>query len=437
MRAPDQLEDARHRYKELMSTTAERQAEETPSASAGSWIGLARHPGYARYFVAVALARVPTTMWGVAVALLVLSRTGSLSLAGITVAAGSLPAALTGPLLGAWLDLTRSRRLLIALDQLTAIAALVGILLVAGHGPDWTIPVLAVAYGFTSPLSMGAFRSVLPELVRPELLTKANTMEATSINLAYIVGPAVAGAIAGAAGAGVAVEVQIGLFAATIALTATARVFELRPSTRPTGGLVGSARDGLQALWRIVPLRAVSASSLFSVMGWGSLNVGFPAYAIAVNAGAHASGYLWAAVSVGSVVSAFAFARLAARLSTVVLMAGSSLAMGCSALLWPLASNLPVALVLVTLTGVLEGPALAAFFTVRQRYTPAHLRGQVFSTVGSVTLAGMAIGSAFAGPVHAALGTDATLLAFAAFQFASAACLLPARGALRGTEAHA
>jgi MFS family permease len=421
----------------VVSTTAEEQVKQAPSRGVDSWTDLARQPGYPRYFLAVALARVPTTMWAVAVALLVLSRTGSLSLAGVTIAAGSLPAAITGPLLGAWLDVTRSRRMLIALDQFSAIAALVGILLVAGHGPDWTLPALAVAYGLTSPLSMGAFRSVLPELVGSELLPKANTMEATSINLAYIVGPAVAGAIAGAAGAAVAVEVQIGLFAATIALIITAEVFELRPPTRPGGGLVGSVRDGLGALWRIVPLRAVSASSLFSVMGWGSLNVGFPAYAIAVNAGAHASGYLWAGVSVGSVVSAFAFARVAARLSTVVLMAGSSLAMGCSALLWPLASNLPAAVVLVTLTGVLEGPALAAFFTVRQRYTPAHLRGQVFSTAGSLTLAGMAVGSALAGPVHAALGTDATLLAFVVLQLVSAACLLSARGVLRGTEAHA
>ncbi len=415
-----------------MSTAATKRADKAPA----SWIGLLRHPGYARYFVAVALARVPTTMWAVAVALLVLARTGSLSLAGVTVAAGSFPAALTGPLLGAWLDLTRSRRVLIALDQLSAIAALVGILLLAGHGANWTLPLLGVAYGLTSPLSMGAFRSVLPELVGPELLTKANTMEATSINLAYIIGPAVAGAIAGTLGAAAAVELQIALFAAVIALTATAQVFELRPSVRPTGGLLGSARDGLRALWSIVPLRALSASSMFSVMGWGTLNVGFPAYAIAVSAGAHASGYLWAAVSVGSVISAFAFARFAARLSTAVLMAGSSLAMACSALLWPLASGLPLALVLVTLTGVLEGPALAAFFTVRQRFTPPHLRGQVFSTVGSITLAGMAVGSALAGPIHAALGTDATLLAFPVFQFASGASVLIARSELSGTAAH-
>ncbi|MBV9535876.1 MAG: MFS transporter [Solirubrobacterales bacterium] len=414
----------------------EKQVNSPPSPDTGTWAGLIRHPGYARYFVAVALARVPTTMWAVAVALLVLERTGNLSLVGITVAAGSLPAALTGPLLGAWLDITRSRRVLIALDQLTAIAALVGILLVAGHGPNWALPALGVAYGLTSPLSMGAFRSVLPELVGADLLPKANTMEATSINLAYIVGPAAAGAIAGVAGAATAVEVQIGLFAATIALTITAEVFELRPSARPTAGLMGSVRDGLRALWRIVPLRAVSASSLFSVMGWGTLNVGFPAFAIALGAGAHASGYLWAAVSFGSVVSAFAFAGLANRLSTVALMAGSSVAMACSAMLWPLAGNLSVAIVLVTLTGLLEGPALAAFFTLRQRYTPPQLRGQVFSTVGSLTLAGMAIGSAIAGPVHAALGTDATLMAFAVLQLVSGGCLLTARGELRGIAVH-
>ncbi len=406
------------------------------SAGGATWSGLLRHPGYARYFVAVALARVPSTMWAVAVALLVLEHTGSLSLAGVTVAAGSLPAAFSGPVLGAWLDVARSRRALIALDQLTAIGALIGILLVAGNGgPRWTLPVLALAYGVTSPLSMGAFRSVLPELVRAEQLPKANTMEATAVNLAYIVGPAVAGVIAGTAGPAAAIEVQIALFAATIALTATAQVFELRPATPPSS-VMASVREGLRALWRIVPLRAVAASSFFSVMGWGTLNVGFAAYGIAVGAGAHAAGYMWAAVSVGSVVSAFAFARFAARVPTVALIGGSSCAMACSALLWPAAASLPVALVLVTLTGLLEGPALAAYFTVRQRFTPPAVRGQVFSTVGSLNFAGIAIGSALAGAVHAALGTDATLWAFSVFQLLSAAWLLMARRELRGSEAH-
>ena len=404
--------------------------------AATTWKALLRSPGYARYFTATAIARVPAAMWGVAVALLVLQRTGSLSLAGVTVAAGSLPAAVSGPWLGAWLDVARSRRALMALDLLTGLAALVGLLLLAGHGPQWTLPLAGLAYGVTSPLSTGAFRSVLPELVGPELWARANTMEATSVNLAYIVGPAVAGAIAGAAGPAAAVDVQMGLFAVTLALILTSTVFELRAAERPVG-LKRTVVGGLKALWTIVPLRAVSAASLFSVMGWGALNVGFPAYAVLVGAGAHASGYLWAAISLGSVISAFAFARFAARLSTIALMAGSSVAMACSAALWPLAGNLAVALALVTLTGVLEGPALAAFFTVRQRYTPPALRGQVFSTISSFTLAGMAIGSGLAGPVHAAFGTAVTLLGFSALQLAAAVCLLSARMALRGAVAHA
>jgi MFS family permease len=337
--------------------------------------------------------------------------------------------------LGAWLDITRSRRALMALDLLTGSAALFGLLLVAGHGPEWTLPLLGLAYGVTSPLSTGAYRSVLPELVAPELLPRANTMEATSINLAYIIGPAVAGAIAGSAGPATAVEVQLGLFAVTLVMVVSAPVFELRSAERPPD-LIASVVGGLRALWTIVPLRALSAASLFSVMGWGALNVGFPAYAILIGAGAHASGYLWAGLSLGSVVSAFAFARFAARLSTITLMAGSSVAMACSAALWPLADNLAVALVLVTLTGVLEGPALAAFFTVRQRYTPPQLRGQVFSTVGSFTLAGVAIGSGVAGPLQAALGTTAVLLGFSAAQLVSAACILGGRATLRGEMAH-
>src|SRR5213076_328789 len=79
--------------------------------------------------------------------------------------------------------------------------------------------------------------------------------------------------------------------ASTLLTSSDRRCRGVRAQTvlRPAAGLLGSVRQGLLALWRVVPLRAVSAASLFSVMGWGTLNVGFPAYALAVSAGAHAS----------------------------------------------------------------------------------------------------------------------------------------------------
>ena len=67
---------------------------------------------------AATLARVSDEMFSVGVVLLVLDRTGSAGLAGATVAAITLPSLISGPLLGAWLDLTGRRRTLMVIDQL-------------------------------------------------------------------------------------------------------------------------------------------------------------------------------------------------------------------------------------------------------------------------------------------------------------------------------
>ncbi len=75
----------------------------------------------------VSLARTCSSMFAVSGVLLVLERTGSAPLAGITSAAAVLPAALSGPVLGAWLDVARRRRTLIVIDQLTSVVALAAI----------------------------------------------------------------------------------------------------------------------------------------------------------------------------------------------------------------------------------------------------------------------------------------------------------------------
>lgn len=382
---------------------------------------LLRRPGYARFFLVVAAARATGTMFNVAGVLLVLQRTGSLVLAGVTVAAATLPGALTGPFLGAWLDVTTSRRRLLVLDRLLTIVALLALLLLAGHCPDWVLPLIAVAYGLTSPLSSGAFSSVLPEVAGAELLNVANTFEATSINTAFILGPALAGVIAGAAGPAAAIEVQLGAGALLAVLIAGDRTFELRPvhAERAAQRLLAAVAEGTRSLLKIAALRWNVVVSTLYVAGWGTLNVGFPAYAERVHAGAAASGYMWAAISLGSMLSAFVFRERALRLATGSLIAGSFIAMSLSVALWPLVSGLAGALLLVALTGALEGPSLVALIGVRQRLAPAHLRGQIFTTVSSLNLAAIAIGSALAGPLHAALGTTATLLSFAVLMLAA------------------
>lgn len=396
----------------------------------GEMTRLLRRPGYARYFAVVAATRTTGPMFSVAGVVLVLERTHSLTLAGLLVAAATLPGALTGPFLGAWLDVTSSRRRLLVLDRGVSIAAVLALLAATGHAPDWAIPAIGIAYGVTAPLSSGAFASVLPEIAGAELLDVANTFEATTINAAFIVGPALAGALSGAAGAAAALALQAGLDALLSVMIALDVNFELRPDTAPGAGLRGmrsAVEEGMRTLWRSPALRWNAITSVVYVSAWGTLNVSFPAFAESVGAGAHAGGYLWAAISFGSMVSAFALRAPALRLVPRTLIAGSFAAMALSVLAWPLAGGLGAAIALVALTGALEGPSLVALIGTRQRLAPGHVRGQIMSTVISIDLAAAAVAAALAGPFHAALGTHATLYAFAALT-AAAAVIALARG---------
>jgi predicted MFS family arabinose efflux permease len=387
---------------------------------------LLRRPGFVRYSATVAAVRATGTMFSVAGVLLILQRTHDLALAGVVVAAATLPGAITGPFLGGWLDVTRSRRRLLVLDRIVTALALAAVLLLAGHAPNWSLPLAAVVYGVTSPLSAGAFSAVLPEIAGPELLGVANAFEAASINIAFIVGPALAGLIAGVAGPALAVEVQLASGLVLAAVIARDRTFELRPehAEERARSVTEVVREGLAATWRIVPLRWNMVTDCIYVLAWGTLFIGFPVYAVSLGAGAHAAGYMWAAISAGSMVGGFALSRRAAASSPRVLIGGCFLVMAATVTAWPLAGTVAVAIPLVFITGLCDGPALVGLISIRQRVAPARLRAQIFTTAASIHFAVIALGQAAAGVFHQAFGTTATLLAFAGLIAVSGATVL-------------
>jgi hypothetical protein len=69
---------------------------------------------------------------------------------------------------------------------------------------------------------------------------------------------------------------------------------------------------------------------------------------------------------------------------------------------------------------VADGPGLAATFATRQRYVPADLLGQVFTTAAGLKVGSFSLGSAAAGPVVLAAGSDGALLIAACVQFLAA-----------------
>ena len=272
------------------------------TGQAGELRALLRRPQYPGFVFTVTLSRLSATMFNTSGVLLVLSRTGSVSLAGVTAAAAILPGAISGPFLGAWLDVAKRRRVLMVFDQLTSVVALVALVALTGHAPNWTVPAVAVIFSVTRPFSAGSFFSAMAVLAGPELLDSASAIEASSLNFAYIAGPAIAGAIAGAAGAAEAVEAQAALTLVSAVLVGINPAFEARPEERAESAW-HALRDGLNALVHSRVLRATGTAATFAAFGWGMMAIGFPLYALrTLHAGAHAGGYLWAAMASGSLM---------------------------------------------------------------------------------------------------------------------------------------
>jgi MFS family permease len=372
--------------------------------------GLPAQPGYPAFLLAATLARLATEMFPVAAVLLVLDRTGRPGLAGAVVAATTLPAVVTGPVLGAWLDRTPRRRVALASNQVLLAVSLLGLLAAAGRTPGWVLVLLAALAGVTGPLATGGYTSMIPLLVPERLLARANALEAASFNTAAIAGPAVAGAVAAAAGAAWAVLAEAVL--AALALPAIARLPRIGvPAGDDPAPLAAAIRQGLAHLVRTPVLRGVTVATAVGLGGSGLLTLAMPFWAERLGAGRAGSGYLFAALEAGAIAGALAAARPAASWPPQrVVLAGLGL-FGLVVIAWPLAPSFGAALGLVAVAGMVEGPAFAATFATRQRWSPPALRGQIFTTAASLKLGMFAIGSALAGPALGVAGVGGILVA--------------------------
>lgn len=74
--------------------------------------------------------------------------------------------------------------------------------------------------------------------------------------------------------------------------------------------------------------------------------------------------------------------------------------LGLSALVWPLGDNVLAGVLLVGLTGLLEGPAFSGTIVLRQRHSPPGARAQVVTTIVGLVQIAMSTGAALGGAIH-------------------------------------
>jgi hypothetical protein len=151
----------------------------------------------------------------------------------------------------------------------------------------------------------GGFTGLIPPLVPEPHLRRAYGAEATSYNLAGVVGPALAGTLAAVTSASVAVAASAALSA--LALAAVLRVPMPPPAVGPAVGLITSVASGLHLLVTVPALRSVTVATTVSFTALGGLPVVFPLLAVELGRSAAAGGALFSAFALGALGGSLAW----------------------------------------------------------------------------------------------------------------------------------
>ncbi|MBW1637516.1 MFS transporter [Microbacterium resistens] len=348
-----------------------------------------------RLLATASISRLAHDATGIAVILGVLDRTGDAGLAGLVAAAFTFPAIVTGTIVGAQIDRARSRRRLFLAAHALLTGSLVGVLLLAGHVPGPLLILLGLAAGVTAPVLTGGFSAVLPGVIAPTAWARANAADAASYNLAGIAGPVLVAAVAGLAGAGAALAAIAALSA--IGLTLMIRVPLGTATKHGRESLAASIADGLRLLWSNKLLRTTTAATTINQLGQGLLPVALLLFARQLGHDPANGAWLLSVFGAGALGGALLSERLLRRWQPLTVMTFAVLTeIICFAAL-SASPTLLIALLIVALAGLGDGPLLAATFGVRQSSVPSHRYAQVVASAASLKTGAYALGTAIAG----------------------------------------
>jgi MFS family permease len=392
-------------------------------------------PNYRRYFAGQIVSLSGNWMQTVAEVWLVLSLTGSGVAVGTTTALQFLPILLFGAWGGLLADRFSKRRLLMVTQALMALPALALFALTAtGVVETWMVLALVFVRGTVNAVDNPTRQSFAIEMVGPDRLVNAVSLNSVLIHSARLLGPALAGVLIATAGVAPCFAVNAVSFAGMILA-----LWLMEPALLSAPPRAERQRGAIRAAVRYVrrtPELAVPLA-LMALVGTFGLNfqVILPLLArFSFDGGATAYAVLVAAMGAGSVLGALAtgaHGRTDARL-----ISGAALAFGAFALLAALMPSLALEVPVVALLGASAVTFAAAINSSLQLAVEPAMRGRVMALYSIVFLGSTPIGGPLAGWLSQAYDPRVALLlaAVAGLSAAWAAHVSLARVRLRSGE---
>jgi MFS family permease len=392
-----------------------------------------RRPGFRAAWTALAGSQLVIWMNTVGAVTVIASLSDSPTLIALVQTANSLPAVLLALLMGSMADIVDRRRFAIASQSwmLLAVATLAALTLT-----DVITAGLALALTFALGAGMATtfviYQALTQDFVPRKELMSAVALNGVAINLARAIGPALAGIVIAALGAGALFAVEAALLVMIVGLVAL-RVRPPGPARASGERLAPAMRAGLRFVRFSPPVRTVllrgaafsiSASALWALLPVAALG--------RLGLSDRSFGLLMACVGTGAILGATLLPRLRRRLpyDRMIALASLGLAAGLIALAYiPWAELVAVTLLF---TGACWLMVLSSLNTSAQRVAPGWVRARTLATFQLVMQGGLALGSLTWGLVTAAADVETALTIAAAGLVAGVA--LARRWPLAGSE---
>ena len=365
-------------------------------------------PGAAAFSAAGLLARLPISMVGIALVLLVNDASGSYGLAGLVAATFTIVNAVAAPQVARLVDRRGQRRVLPASVAVHAIGLLGLLALVTAAAPTASLLAAAVVAGVGFPSIGSLVRSRWsfllrgapndpgqPELADPRLQT-AFAWESIVDELVFVVGPPLTVLVATAFSPTAALLLILGvLVSGTTALLAQRRT---EPRGRPRGSTRGTVVGDPAVIVIVVTMAAIGTV-------FGTVEVVTIAFA-EEQGSPGAAGIPLAIYALGSMVAGLAYGTVRWRVSVARRFAAGCVVMVSTLLPLPFVGSLFGLGAVLFLAGGAIAPTLIAGFAATERAVPPGRLTEGLTWASTGVAIGLAAGAAVAGRVTDAVGAQ-------------------------------
>ena len=357
---------------------------------------------YRLFFIGQGISLSGNWMQIIAQGLLVLELTGSGTALGVVTALQTLPVLLFGAWGGVIADRLPKRPILYATQTVGGIASLaMGTLIITDVIQLWMVYGVAILLGFVKVLDNPARQTFVREMVGNEHLTNAVSLNSTELNLARVIGPAIAGIMVATVGLGACFIVDGLSFAVVILMLTRMRSEELKPAIRLERAK-GQLVEGFRYVWSEPVLR--NTLLMMAIVGTFTFefSVVLPLFSeFTFNAGASGYAALTAAMGIGAIVGGLFTAGR--RTSTPRMLVISASLFGLSVILASIAPNLILAVGALVIVGFFSINFTSLGNVIVQLESAPQMQGRVMSLWSIAFLGTTPIG----GPLMGGLGEHA------------------------------